>query len=495
MDEVLVRGHVGKWSVAVRALAIVGLISGVAIMFVDHLAGEIVLGISIVILAILEPYLAVRRRQRLWVQDLGNGLLVRDASGSRQYADEDVYGLDFHAANEYSQGDFKGIRRRFVAKIEGESRPLEMNNLIKPNEADPLQPLITRLLGNYRSGVNEALQAGTSLSGKNWSLSQHALTAQGREAQTIPIDDIVSVTEMDNHVCVWRRGEAEATFRTPVGSPNAFLLQLILAERIESRGEEAAAETEGLGRVMFERRSSKVVRLLLWVVGLLLFPIAAILLLGGLAKGDMAMLAVGVCVLALFALLVWAVRGMGRSVFRAHERGVFRRGFRSSTELLYDEVEQFIYSAVRQYYNGVYVGTALNITLIPPVASGKKPIRFSSSVKNADEALDKMRDHISLVLAAKMLAQLSDGQRVNWTANLVLTPEGIEFRPSGFVRRKEAVLLPFSRVHTFDIQQGTFYLWEQGKDKPVMQEASSMPNFFPGYVALCQIFAPSEAKN
>jgi membrane protein implicated in regulation of membrane protease activity len=495
MTGILVRGHVGKRLKIGRVVLWLCVVAAAVVILFHKMGGLIALVIALALTAVVEIVLSVRRRNRRWVEDTGSGFIVEDSAGRRQYADEDVYNVDLHLKRIYSEGVLKSMRREFVAKVEAENGPLEMVNDIPTGEEDPLGPLIGRLITNYRTTVRDALDSGAVVSGKGWSLTSSAFTIEGKSAEAVSWSDIDSIAELDQCICIWKRGVNEAICRIPVGSQNSYILHVILADYLESQGPRESRDSGvGMGRVLFERRGSKFMSLFLMLVGLILGIAGLTAIVAFLAGGDWSVLLTGVLISALSSILLYCGRRLGSSVFRCHERGVYRKAvFSGARELYYEEVVEFVYSATRQYYEGAYIGTALNIKLIPGNASGKKPITFSKTVKTADEGLDQLRDHISALIAVKMLSQLRDGARVTWTPNMTLTAEGIEFRPSGLIRRKEQTFLPYERVQSYDVQDGTFYLWEQGKDKPVMQESVTQPNFYPGFFAISQIFNPPEA--
>ncbi len=488
MGPILVGGHVQKVLVVFRVLAILGLLTGVGVYFAEPIAGFAVFVCSLLISLIVEAVLFQARRKRRWLTDTGEGIVIKDRNGERSYDDEDVFAVELEIKKVYSQGVYKGIQRNFRMKIQGEAQPFEVDNMIPEAQADPFAGLIDRLIAAYRSGADEALREGAVVEGKNWSLNNTSLTAKSSAPVSVPLTELDSVGVFDAEVCVWRKGEDTAFLKTPVRSANAFLLQLLLEQRLSERDPEEGQSTEGLGRVLFERKGTSLASIFLWLLVVLLALPALLLVIVGFA-GNPAGIVVGLVLLVLCAPIVWASRKTKRPVFRCHERGVFKQGMFSSGQLRYEELESFSYSATRQYYNGAYIGTALNLSMAPRKDSGKKPINFSRTVKNVDEALDELRDHISMVLANDMLRRLADGERVAWTSNMALLPQGIEYRPAGFVKRKEAVVLPYQNVFNFDLQQGTFHLWEHGKDKSVMQESVGVPNFFPGYFALARLFS------
>lgn len=487
MNPVLVRGHISKVLYAVRIAGIVLLLIGIGLLFVERLAGFAIFVLAICVWVVTEARLWYLRRRQLWVSDTGHGFTVRDQSGERTYEDEDIVSLDLDTRNVYNQGVFKGVDRTFRVKVSAEPLRFEMHNRISIGEVDPLGWFVSRNINKYRDRANEALDAGIKLTGKAWSVSQAGIAA-GNLPAVIPFDELQAVGLFDGNVCVWRRGADEAVLRVPVRSENAFLLQLILATRIPERAEDPDdAQQEGLGRVLFERKGSRATRVVLWILAGLQIPLSLMALGIGLARREPIPILIGLGIALAAAAAIWGIVVNRRWVFRCHQRGVFKRGALSETRLRYADVTSFSYSATRQYYNGVYIGTALNMVLTP--GGNGKSVKFSQTVQNADEDLDELRNHISRVLATRMLTQLAAGERVVWTRHLTLLPTGIEYRPSGFTGRKDPVLLPFEQLHAFDIQQGTFHLWEKGKEKSVMQESVGEANFFPGYYALSLVYS------
>ena len=154
----------------------------------------------------------------------------------------------------------------------------------------------------------------------------------------------------------------------------------------------------------------------------------------------------------------------------------------------YRDIGEFTYGAVRMYYNGVYTGTTLTMKFVARPPAEREKISYSAQVQTGDEELDNLRDHIARVIAVRMDEELAAGRPAVWTPNLTFHPDGIEYRAAGFIGRKEPVKIPYSEVTNFGLEQGVFHLWVAGKEKSVMQEQVSAPNFFPGYVLLSSRF-------
>jgi hypothetical protein len=92
-----------------------------------------------------------------------------------------------------------------------------------------------------------------------------------------------------------------------------------------------------------------------------------------------------------------------------------------------------------------------------------------------------------------MANQLAGGQTVIWTDGLRFLPEGLQYSAKGFFGRKLPVMIPYSQIHGYDADAGTFHLWIYGKNKPVAKESVALPNFFPGYLLLARLLAARPA--
>ena len=242
-----------------------------------------------------------------------------------------------------------------------------------------------------------------------------------------------------------------------------------MRERLEQQEkQESEARAGDLGRVLFERRQSKVLGYLLMVV------------------------AIPLCLVLVGIPLFFLARGLIRGYFRCHECGVSRRFAGAETRLLYTQVAVFTYSATRMYYNGAYTGTALLMHFQTDDPKALPPIRFTTTVRNVDEDLDELRERISAVVAQRLLQQYAEKGSFAWTKALEVTTEGIRYRVGKLLGKGEWTLLPYENYHGISIQEGYFHLFAKDADKSVFQCGVAEPNFFPGLIALATLTTADE---
>lgn len=411
--------------------------------------------------------------RRKWLEAGRDGFVVIDRLGRHEVGDGDVLQMAVESKKNFSQGLPSSITRR--VRVWAGGAPIEMKHTWKLKGTDVFGSLVDRLAeGLYRRSA-AALAAGGSVSGEGWELRRESL-AFG--AETVPVADLSVVGFFDDHVCIWKRGASEAAFKVRAGAVNAILLERLLRDLLPGR--EGAPPAEGLGRVLFERKPSRSSVVLIWICAVTALGIGA-----GFAAAGEAGPAAGAWAAAA-ALGFWAWNRSG-SLFRCHELGVMKRSRLGAAELRYEDVGVFQYGAVRLFVNGAYSGTNLTMSFLP--RSGGKGIRYSASLQGSDDELEGLRDHVSKVVAGGLAKELEAGRPVKWTENLTLLPEGIQYRPAGFLGRKEPQVVPYAEVVNFGLEEGHFHLWVKGAPKSVIQEPVSQANFFPGFFLLSLLFS------
>jgi hypothetical protein len=177
-------------------------------------------------------------------------------------------------------------------------------------------------------------------------------------------------------------------------------------------------------------------------------------------------------------------------MFRCHESGVSRRTRRATTTIRYRDVASYTYRATRHFVNGAYTGTTMSMEFLSRTELGRERIDWNASLQGMDEALEGLRDHISKVIAIRWLDELKAGKPVDWTSNLRLLPDGVEYRPSGFLGKKDWVKVEFGSLGGTSMEKGVFYLFVKETKGSVIGEPVSAPNFFPGYYVLMLVLSP-----
>jgi hypothetical protein len=449
--------------------------------------------VAVVSMVILLVSLAVairRQRQRAFVLVSNDGFVYRDRHAEWSYTDDQIVGVNVISTPNYRQGVLQSHTNAIEFKVAERTAPIKLQTTTTIDRVDPLAGLVERAIDNYRQRAEMALDAGARLSGAGWSLGLDDLAVEGKHAARVSIGDLVAIDTVDEQHKIWRRGQDEPILNVPVKSENAFLLSVLLGPKVASTNEarEFDASEPGLGRLIFRRATGRLGRGFAWFcIAFSILSIPALIAAVVIEEPTLAGVSCAAIFLAPFALLLAVC--LLRNDFRCHQRGVYRRSLLKQRELRFEDVESFKYNMVRQYYNGVYSGTSLELVFFPAPGSGKKKLAYSRMVQNADEALDGLRDHVSRILMPKLAEQLSSERSVQWMPNVRITDEGFYYRPKGFVSRKDEQFLPFSEVSGFNIEEGTFHVWKDGVEKSVIHELTSEPNFYPGFMLLGAMFS------
>jgi hypothetical protein len=167
----------------------------------------------------------------------------------------------------------------------------------------------------------------------------------------------------------------------------------------------------------------------------------------------------GLLVALLIMWLAWVSIRAGLSVFHFHEFGATRHvlGIPFRT-VRYDQAETLEYQVTRNYLNGIYTGTNVDICITPLPIAGKRGKRIACNLKHrekpdgvlsrtflsknfkGEDELDAIKNIIALAIAQRWLAR---GEfREAWCNHLLLTPRGLEFGAGP----KKGTVIPFAKI-------------------------------------------------
>ena len=488
-DAVLVRGSMRTWDLTLLLVASLVTLLGAGVAALDGQGAVAALLAAVATASALGAIWCRRRRVRLrrWVRDTGSGFVLSDDAGDREVADDQVLSMAVLEKQNYSTGLLQSVTRRFVVWLvtpDTQPEQLEMRNIIKAGAADPLARLIGRLGGRLYDQAKDDLKANRPVLGECWRLERGNLSIkEGDTTVDCRVEDVTAVESVDAQLCVWRRGMDAPFAKVALKSANAYLLGRLLADQLVRHPPPNETPAEGqLGRMIFERRPALSTRVTLVVLAAAFFVSAIIF--GWTSLVIVKTVYLGVACLVAGIACVLGVIHCRRATFRCHEHGVHQAWLTGRRTLLYAEVEALRYYSMRQFYHGAYTGTTFRLSFEP--VSGRKAdrIRYSVTLKNADNELDNLRDRTAQLIAGRMAQRLAAKEAVPWTRKLRFLAEGIEYRAIGFLGRKEPILIRYADMTSFTIKDGTFHLWVKNQKKPAVRETTMARNFFPGFYLL-----------
>src|SRR6186713_2330109 len=108
---VLVRGELSIWHAIGVIFGALLVPVGLIMVLCQLPAGWFVGAAGIVLALSIGSVSLALWRQRMWVEDLGTGVVVRDRQGARQYPDEQIVALALETKKQHDQGEIKGVSR------------------------------------------------------------------------------------------------------------------------------------------------------------------------------------------------------------------------------------------------------------------------------------------------------------------------------------------------------------------------------------------------
>ena len=494
-NRFLIRGLPEAWSYWLIPLVAALPAVGGTLRLVGHGGSDgwvwIAVGASLCLLSVV--ILAVRVSRRQWLLDMGNGLEIGSSGGLRLYRDAQVAGVGYSARRVVGlSGRENAIRHRLRLRLDegsgGEALDVGFRTPIADGPA--VGALVDRLCKAVAAAARKDLDKGREFSGDGWTLRRGRLRVDRDGAQSDwPIESLSAVDVCENHLCVWTAGRDEPILRSPLEGINSPVLGLLLTDRMSRRavvGPDAKPDPGGsdLGRLMFEHRGGRVPSYALLVGAILLAAVAiGLLRTDGASPSPLTTIVGWGMVLGATAVALAALHSLFVSV-RCHANGVVSVGPFGENRLLFRDVKTVTGRLVKSYINGVYTSTSAILTLEPFPESGASSVCLDHYGRQTDAELERLRDHVSAVIADRMARSLAEGRTVEWTAHLRIRPDGVEYRPAGLLMRGEWRFVPFKQLGGLRLQDGRLQLLLVGSDAPFVEQDASEPNFHPGFLLL-----------
>ena len=486
-ERILVRGELSNWVHAGRVAGGVAAAAGLLIGLVGAKWGWFLAAGGAALWLCLECLAWQKRRVQTWLTLHPDGIEVEGPGGHRAIHDSQVSAVSLQTIKNFANGDYSSTTRKFSIWAEDWPEPILMENRIKLGLVDPLAGLIERLLVRLERKMAGDLAHGGTASGDNWHLSRSALTVgKAPLEEQLPLSEVVAIEEREGQMCVWRRGADLAAAKLPLSGRNVYLLPALVrpfqTESVESRV--GLNVGSSLGRVLFERRTSRSTVVVLAILGIGLAAVALTLLVAFASKGDEGALVSGSIMFVAGCGVAFSALWLGAAAFRCHEHGVWKKTVLGQTSLKYDDVGRFSYSAIRHYHNGAYIGTQVTMRFVPLPSVAAKPMKYTARIKGEDEDLDELRDAVSRRIAVGLINRIQAKEVVAWTQNLEFTQEGIRYRSQKWFLRQPPQLLAYEDYGGYEFKGAVLYLFARGNKKYVVSEQATAENFYPGLLVL-----------
>lgn len=417
--------------------------------------------------------LFLRRRARFFTLTLFERGLAFERSGKRQlmlYQDLDSFSL--RSREELHNGLRVGLSRRVV--LGSPQGKISFDQLALDNHPDTLSPLLDAVVARLAEAAEGRARSGDALRGQGWTLQNQGVSLASRpDLPPVPLSQITETALFEGNISLWQGEDSLPFFSASLDSPNVYVLQRMVTQRLQDRPEKKARATGSLGRLLFKKKSSgKRMIVLAMVVGALICVASVGLILidpfGLIFPFPLGLLFIG-----------WAVYA-SKSAFECYEKGLVKKSPFGQTTLLYSAMDRMHYAATRQYVNGGYQGTSIQIRFFPE--GGGKSIGLSVNVNGSEEDLEFLRDQVSQIIAGRLYERLSREAEVHWTPSVRLSKDGVHFFRAKLLGQGPPAFADFSQNLSYSFNEGYFHLFTPGDEKSVLSIACSEVNFFPGFV-------------
>lgn len=504
-NRILIRSSLARWPAYLcYGLAGILFVVGVICVFAKAPVGLpitlIVLGIALVLGTVM--YETHRQARIMWLSLEPTRFTVTDNIGERSFADDDVVSMALQVKDNFTNGNHTSTTRTFRIWVVAQGDQPELIPMVSTNkvaESPPLQPFIDRIVKLLRRRAEEDRLRNLSVLGEGWELTNRQLhLRQLPEDLEISLDEIVAAQPIDGKLKIWKQGSDEAVASLPLDAANAHLLYVLLQDHLAQRPAVKEPPAGQLGHIVFEKRTSTSIFFILLLLCIVLLMIGAALIISVNVERGKHQDPTGITILAgillgvgtLFGFLAWMVK---RALFRCHACGIYHRGLFRETTLHFHELEEFTYSATKLYNHGSYIGTYVRLAFVPRKESGKKKIVYSTSIKNADAALEHLRNEVGLKLAQKFVDEVLVGKAIQWTNQLTLEPDGLRYKKISLLSKTEPVLIAYKDISHVTLHQETLSFYQSSRPKPFITEQASKKNFYPGYFAIQALMAKARA--
>lgn len=505
-QRILVRSSLAQWpSYLIGSIGVVLVAGGTVLATIAQLEPVgILLGIA-GIAFIIGAFMFEKRRvkQLMWITLEDHRFTVTDNLGERTFNDDDIVGMALKYKENFDNGVLKSMTRTFriwIVSLDDRPELIEMVGKLPLGSIDPLQGFIGRIVSLLKERAYAERTCGHSVLGEKWILDGKKLILRDPNRGEIEstLNEVAAADYIDNSLKLWRQGEEASFGEIPRDSANCHLLKVLLEDDLAGRTQPSDQDLPAgqLGRIIFERKQSRTLAIFMLVFAGIFFLTSLIpvvlLLTQAQPKEPVGLMIMAAVFLFLSILCALIARYCFRNLFRCHARGIFYRGSFGESSLLFTEMQAFTFSVRRQHNHGVYTGTMLKLAFEPKPEFRHKRIVYRTTVRNVDGSIAALRDQIARKLADDLTNAVRNGQSVEWTPKLTLTPNGLRYVPRTLFSKKAPELVPYDQISGHDINHGQVAVYRQGQSKPFIFESTAARNFFPGYLALTALLSESQ---
>jgi len=455
-------------------------------------------GIATVV-AVASFVLQVGRRK--WMTWSADSLRITTRGGTVEILDTEVESLAVTRGYRHAVGRIVAEEHRlslWTASRHLKEISIEARGAI--GEPSPVAPVVERLQRRLERRAVEEFRREGAIRRPGWAWENGAVrTSIAGKSHSLSVTEMSAVDNDIVDLRIWIDSDPLPAVRLSQSGADVWLLGRMLEAAVGAPGDDGVAPATGLGRILHESRPRGAAILATMLCGLsatvaLLAVFAAVTL----RLTPLAILAAGTGMGAI--MLGSTARRLWRCVFRLHEAGISQRGLTGDHSLRFNEIDQFVFDARRQYSKGRYLGTLFTMVF----ASDHQPrqgILHSERCAYETDEIARVRDCVSEEIAAAMASRLASTGELAWTRELTIRGGRLLCEPRRLINwTSRPVDAELDTIRGFDLVEGWFYVWTIDRERPLFKARTAEPNFYPGLLVFEKLlertsqFAPGQEQ-
>jgi hypothetical protein len=418
-----------------------------------------------------------------------SGFTCRYTGRLREFHDEDVASLRIHKQRIVSDDGVARTREWLSIQVADPAvPPVEVDAEYSGPDDNFLADFRNRLLDSLTERSLAALLHESRFDGGPWIISLDGLTDKSVGTR-IHLDRISGLAWQAGRLCFSQKGSNQLAMSFPSDAENTYLLARLASKLLHFNVDSGSGPEADPSREAYQFRDTSFrVQTAMGIAfgGCLLLAYGALKL----AVAKELIIAAGLGVAAAVTLIAtglayWQfgtpaiLRLSGKALSLVHRR--------KESILPLDNLAEYSAHWSDYYRNGVYQQTLVRFQFTSDDAF-LPTFRYDSQASRGTakfEELQRFQSHLASIIAHRMQAELASSGRISWTARLTLLPYGLEFtrKPTD-----EPLLIAFSQITHWELDQGLLKLAIEGSRKPDIVENTTEPNFYPGLVVFTQLF-------
>ncbi len=430
----------------------------------------------------------VQFARRQWLTWTDDSICLRSRGATIEILDSDIASLAMTREYRHAVGRIVAVSHRLRLWTGGSApQVITVETRGRPGDPAPFEALASRLQTQLQRRALNTLRRDAVLHQPDWSweAGQLSIRVGGRPVR-LGVSDISAVDNGETELRIWVGADPLPVVKIRQLGQDVWLLGRMLEATAGAPGDDDVAPATGLGRILHESRPRSAAILATMLCGL--SATVALLAIAGavaLRLTPLAILGAGTGIGAL--MLGSTARRLWQCAFRLHEAGISQRSLTGDRALRFEEIDQFVFDARRQYSKGRYLGTLFTMVFASEQQPKQGILHSERSAYETDQ-IAGIRDRVAEEIAAEMASKLTATGELLWTRELTIQGRVLHCRPRRFLRRAGAPIgVPLGEISRYEVSEGWLFVWSSERSRPLVRVRTAEANFYPGLLVFEQL--------